>query len=360
MFSLARLRVFATALLATALLATALLATASFSLLSPFLANGASPLKVVSTAAPVHALLVSLTKGAQQPRLLLAPNLLPHGARLTPSQARLLHDADLLVLVGGSFAAFESSVEEKATRRIIRLTELEGITTLPLVQENGEGHDEEKQDEAGQDEEKHDEEGHDEEKQDEEKQDEEKHDEAGQDEAEHHHKGGIDPHVWLDIENVRVIVERLAEALAERDSARAALYRKNARKLDLSLRALDREVRAIVGGLSGDFLVLHDATAYFTARYAIHGKERLSAARHNATRDGMRHTLRVRQKLRRGDYRCVVVQPQLPREVRERFLGSGTRVVVIDPLGASLAEDKDFYASLLRSVAEGFRKCLVS
>ena len=330
MFSLARLRVFATALLATALLATALLATAllataSFSLLSPFLANGASPLKVVSTAAPVHALLVSLTKGAQQPRLLLAPNLLPHGARLTPSQARLLHDADLLVLVGGSFAAFESSVEEKATRRIIRLTELEGITTLPLVQENGEGHDKEKQDEA-----------------------------------EHHHKGGIDPHVWLDIENVRVIVERLAEALAERDSARAALYRKNARKLDLSLRALDREVRAIVGGLSGDFLVLHDATAYFTARYAIHGKERLSAARHNTTRDGMRHTLRVRQKLRRGDYRCVVVQPQLPREVRERFLGSGTRVVVIDPLGASLAEDKDFYASLLRSVAEGFRKCLVS
>ena len=90
------------------------------------------------------------------------------------------------------------------------------------------------------------------------------------------------------------------------------------------------------------------------------GKERLSAARHNTTRDGMRHTLRVRQKLRRGDYRCVVVQPQLPREVRERFLGSGTRVVVIDPLGVSLAEDKNFYASLLRSVAEGFRKCLVS
>ena len=298
-------------------------------LVLPFAASSAqsAPLKIVSTAAPVHALLVSLTHGAQKPQLLLAPNVLPHGARLTPSQARMLQNADLLVFVGESFAAFESSIKQNEGNHIVRLTEIEGITTLPLIEEHAE-------------------EGHD------------KHAEEEHEEEEHRHAGSVDPHVWLDIENARVIVKRLANLLAERDKPNAALYRTNARKLDLALRALDREVRAIVRGLSGHFLVLHDSTAYFAARYGIRGKERLYAAHHNATRDGMRHTLRVHKKLRSGKYRCVVVQPQLPRKVRKRLLDSDTRVVVIDPLGASLSQDETFYANLLRSVAEGFRQCL--
>ena len=301
-------------------------------MLSTNIAKSAS-LLIVSTAAPVHALLVSLTEGAQQPQLLLSPSVMPHGARLTPSQARVLRDADLLVLVGESFATFESRVAPSATRRIVRLTEIEGITTLPLV----------------------------------EKHDDEERGEEERGEEEHGVGGGIDPHVWLDIGNARVIVGHLAEVLVERDTANAALYRKNAGKMDISLRALDLEVRSIVDGFSanfstGKFLVLHDTTAYFTARYGIGGeggqdKERLYGARHNGTRDGVRHTLRVRQGLRRGDYRCVVVQPQLPRAVRERFLGFGVRVVEIDPLGVLLGEDGDFYARLLRGVAGGFRGC---
>ena len=326
-----------------------ILATTLLFLSSPLLANNAeaksktkaksAPLKIVSTAAPIHALLVHLTHGAQKPHLLLPPTIMPHGARLTPSQARILHTANLLVLIGESFAALENNIKPNATRHIVRLTELKGITTLPLVQ-------------------KHDEEEHDEEEHDEEEHDEEEH-EAG----EHRHEGSVDPHVWLDVENARVIVKRLAEVLAQRDPRNAALYRKNASKQDLSLRALDQEVRSIVREISAKsvaakFLVLHDSSAYFTARYGIRGKERLYAARHNATRDGMRHTLNVRKKLRSGDYRCVIVQPQLPREVRTRLLGSETRVVVIDPLGAKLRQDETFYAALLRSVAAGFRECL--
>ena len=316
-------------------------ATTTLCFLVPLLATSnakSTSLSIVSTAAPVHALLVSLTEGAQQPQLLLSPSVMPHGARLTPSQARLLRAADLLVLVGESFATFESRVAPSATRRIIRLTEIEGITTLPLV-----------------------------EKHDEERRGEEEQGEGERGEGEHGVGGGIDPHVWLDIGNARVIVGHLAEVLMERDTANAALYRKNAGKMDISLRALDLEVRSIVDGFSanfsvGKFLVLHDTTAYFTARYGIGGeggedKERLYGARHNGTRDGVRHTLRVRQGLRRGDYRCVVVQPQLPRAVRERFLGFGVRVVEIDPLGVLLGGDGDFYARLLRGVAGGFREC---
>ena len=344
MFSLTKWIVFSTALCVFAL--------------SPVARRGeAAPLKIVSTAAPVHALIKSLTQGVQQPQLLLAPSVLPHGARLTPSQAAQLQDADLLVFVGSSFAAFESAVEQSATRSIVRLTEMKGIVTLPIFEEHGE-HDEHK----------HDEEGHDQEEHEKEKHEKEEHRREKDHEAKHRVEKGIDPHVWLDIGNARVMVERLAALLIERDRENAALYRKNARALDRSLLALDREVGALVRGLSEHsptahsdrFLVLHDATAYFTARYAIRGKERFSVGHHNATRDGVRHTLRVRRGLREGRYRCVVVQPQLPRAVRERFSGGGIRVVEIDPLGVGLVQDRNFYANVLRGVARGFRECLQS
>ena len=115
-------------------------ATVLLFLVLPFAASSAqsAPLKIVSTAAPVHALLVSLTHGAQKPQLLLAPNVLPHGARLTPSQARMLQNADLLVFVGENFAAFESSIKQNESNHIVRLTEIEEITTLPLIEEHPE------------------------------------------------------------------------------------------------------------------------------------------------------------------------------------------------------------------------------
>ncbi len=345
-----------------------ILATTLLFLSSPFLnakaKSKSAPLKIVSTAAPIHALLVHLTHGAQKPHLLLPPTIMPHGARLTPSQARILHNANLLVLIGESFAALESNIKPSATRHIVRLTKLKGITILPIVPKHDEeehGEEEHEAEEHG--EEEHGEEEHGAEEHGAEEHGAEEHEAEEHEAGEHLHEGSVDPHVWLDVENARVIVKRLAEILAKRDPSNAALYRKNARLQELSLRALDQEVRALVRGIStssvaAKFLVLHDSTAYFTARYGIRGKERLYAARHNATRDGLRHTLNVRKKLRSGDYRCVIVQPQLPREVRTRLLGSDTRVVVIDPLGAKLPQDKNFYASLLMSVAEGFRECL--
>ena len=310
--------------------------------------NTKQKLTIVSSIAPIHSLLVELTKGAQKPSLLLPPQTMPHGARLTPSQARLLNQAQLLVLVGSNFASFEKNLKQTERRKVVRLTKLQGVKKIH--------YDKKKQ--------------HNE------------HEEQGEEEQGHEHShadGGIDPHLWLDPQNARVIVTHLAEVLGELDQANREIYLKNAKRIDVNLQKLDQEIAKSMSGLTGRFLVLHDATSYFVERYKIKSQENLYGAGHNATRDGMRHSLAVRKKLREGKYRCVFVQTQVPQEVRDRLLasqgqGAKTKIIEINPLsnqfgnqfgnqiGTTRSKDSpqsfDAYGDLLRAIAQAFYNCL--
>ena len=116
--------------------------------------------------------------------------------------------------------------------------------------------------------------------------------------------------------------------------------------------------------MRGKFLVLHDSTAYFAARYGISGQENLHGVNHNATRDGMRHTLYVRRNLRRGDYRCVLVQQGLAQKLRnvieDEITAGDTKIVEIDPLGVGLPLDENAYGEILRGVSSAFIRCLTA
>ena len=327
--------------------------------------NTKQKLTIVSSIAPIHSLLVELTKGAQKPSLLLPPQTMPHGARLTPSQARLLNQAQLLVLVGSNFASFEKNLKQTERRKVVRLTKLQGVKKIHYDKKKQHSEHEE-----------HGEEEHEEE--------EHGHEEQGEEEEEQGHEhshadGGIDPHLWLDPQNARVIVTHLAEVLGELDQVNREIYLKNAKLIDVNLRKLDQEIAKSMRGLTGRFLVLHDATSYFVERYKIKSQENLYGAGHNATRDGMRHSLAVRKKLREGKYRCVFVQTQVPQEVRDRLLasqgqGAKTKIIEINPLsnqfgnqfgnqiGTTRSKDSpqsfDAYGDLLRAIAQAFYNCL--
>ena len=299
--------------------------------------NTAQKLLIVSSIAPIHALLVELTIGVQKPRLLLSPKTMPHGARLKPSQARLLNQAQLLVLVGSNFASFEKNIKQSESRKVVRLTQLPGIKKIRYRKTK-----------------------------------QHKKAESEHDEHEHAESGEIDPHVWLNPQNARVIVAHLAKELGYLDQVNREVYLQNAKRLDANLQKLDLEIAKNMRGLAGKFLVLHDATAYFVERYKIQQQENLYAAAHNATRNGARHSLTVRKKLREGKYQCVLVQAQAPQEVRARSgdwlfaaqskNGKNTKVIEINPLGAMagehLLEGSDYYADLLLTIAQAFQSCL--
>lgn len=92
-------------------------------------------------------------------------------------------------------------------------------------------------------------------------------DHSGDDDHEH---GPCDPHVWLDVVNVMIWTQNIADALAAVDPGGAAAYAENAATYIEELEALDAELREMIEPLPEDARMLvtnHDFLGYFAAAY---------------------------------------------------------------------------------------------
>ena len=84
--------------------------------------------------------------------------------------------------------------------------------------------------------------------------------------------GSVDPHMWLDPNNVIVYVENIREALTHFDPAGAAVYQANAEAYGTELKSLDAWIVEQVNQISAEKRLLvtnHEAFGYFAARYGF-------------------------------------------------------------------------------------------
>lgn len=84
--------------------------------------------------------------------------------------------------------------------------------------------------------------------------------------------GNPDPHIWFDVRLWQRVVAFIAQVLAERDPAHAALYQARAAAYQRELEALDAYIRAQVQRLPPEQRVLvtaHDAFGYFARAYGF-------------------------------------------------------------------------------------------
>lgn len=105
---------------------------------------------------------------------------------------------------------------------------------------------------------------------------------AGHSDKEHHaHAGGMDPHIWLDFDNARIMVDTIAVAMGNRDPANRDFYAANAAAYKTELQRLDEEYRA---GLSscGKKVFLHGGHYVFGYLAKRYGLQYESAAAVNA------------------------------------------------------------------------------
>ncbi len=95
------------------------------------------------------------------------------------------------------------------------------------------------------------------------------HREEDQDEHEGH---GADPHVWLSVDNARVMVENVRDALIELDDANADYYRENATRYLSTLEALDRHIQTQVQSVPvacRKLVTNHEVLGYFADAYGF-------------------------------------------------------------------------------------------
>jgi len=99
---------------------------------------------------------------------------------------------------------------------------------------------------------------------------EEGHHHAG--EAAHHHGDGIDPHLWLDFANARIMVDNILAGLVARDPAHRDFYTANATAYKAKLADLDERYRKGLAACEKRMFLHggHYAFGYLANRYGLH------------------------------------------------------------------------------------------
>jgi ABC-type Zn uptake system ZnuABC Zn-binding protein ZnuA len=158
---------------------------------------------------------------------------------------------------------------------------------------------------------------------------------------------GGNPHIWLDPENVKIMLRHITESLIQLDPGHGSDFRANQaaylRRLDAVQQELIKQVAALQ---DRRFVVHHPAWPYFARRF------RFEIAGEIITQSGAepsaRHIQGLIAKIRKERIRAIATEPQLNQKLPSVLAQeTGAHVVVLSPLPGGLP-GTDSYLDLLR------------
>ncbi|GGY02226.1 ABC transporter substrate-binding protein [Litchfieldella qijiaojingensis] len=230
-----------------------LLGTSSAFALSPAYAD--EPIDVVAS----FSILADMAKNVGGEHVavtsLVGPDSDTHVFSPSPSHARALAEADLVVFNGLQFEGWMERLIDSSDYAGPLVIATDGIETLAYHgHEHGyaHGHDEHDDEHGHDDHEDHDDHGHD-------------------DEHDEHDHGDRDPHAWQNLSLGKLYVANIRDGLIEADPDNAEAYRQNAERYINELEATDAEIRALIGEIPNDTGVVtgHDSFGYFSNAYGV-------------------------------------------------------------------------------------------
>ena len=295
-------------------------AVAAAMLLAP-LARAEVP-GVATDIAPVQSLVAQVMGDLGAPDLILPPGASPHGYALRPSEARALAGADLVFWVGPPLTPWladtVATLSENA--RVIALLDVAGTEVLPYRNEATFA-------------------------------------EAEPGHEHHDDHGTLDPHAWLDPQNMMVWLGAIAAALADLDPENGATYQANADQAAARIMALKTRTYDRLEPVRGlPYVVFHDAYQYFERRFDMPAAGAISLG--NGTDPGAARVAEIRDLIAADGIRCVATEPQFnPALVDAVADGMDVRTTVLDPLGTGIAPGAGFYEALIDGLADGLLAC---
>jgi zinc transport system substrate-binding protein len=294
-------------------------------------AAAAAEIAVVVTSKPIHSLVAGVMAGRGTPRVLVDGNASPHTYAMKPSDARAVHEARLLFRVSEALEPFTRKLA-KSLPSSVALVTLEAAPGLTLLDRRRggafEAHGHGKAD-------KHHDHGHDDED-----------------------AGGKDPHVWLDPDNARAMVDEIARALSKADPAGAAAFAANAATVKDGIAALAAEIaRDLEPVKDRPFVVFHDATQYFERRFGLAAAGTLTVS--PEVQPSAKRLKAIRAKIAKLDASCVFAEPQFKSTLVDTVVeGTSARTGTLDPEGGLLTAGPGLYGDLMRGLASSLRRCL--
>tara|TARA_R110001606_G_scaffold261206_8_gene409352 strand:- start:36358 stop:37335 length:978 start_codon:yes stop_codon:yes gene_type:complete len=291
----------------TLLLLIALLGTAS-----TVARTAPAPPTLVASVEPLAMVLRQLYGEHARVVTLLEANQSPHHPMLSPRQILTLRQADLLVWLGADAEPAVAALVKERDGPSLALLDLPGV----VRREGGHDHD----DDPAQ---------------------------HGHDHHEHDHHGQVDPHLWLDPDNMAA----LARALGERQDPPPPAGQPAA--FLAALAASDATIRAWLAPLQAvPWLTYHHPWAYFQRHFGLRDpvivSERLGAG------PSSRRFVALAATVKQQGLACAVVEPEAQADLLRR-LCPACRLRPLDPLGR---DHSGGYTAWLEGTATALRECL--
>ncbi len=277
----------------------------------------ASSPRIVVSIKPLHSLLLQLTAGVTEPRLLLKQQLSPHHFQLLPSQKRMLAEAELFIYSSDSIESFVTKLKATSPQlRFIEAARLPGIRQLQTR--------------------------------------------AFDDHHSHHAHNDIDGHIWLSIDNTRVVVQQITRILIELDAAHGETYKQNLAQLLDRLDKLKTENQKLLTDVSQQpFLVYHDALQYFEVENRLQGARFITTTPEHTP--GIKRLRSLRQLVREQQIHCIFYEPPgIPPLLQTLTEDTAAKLAPIDPAGINLQAGPQQYFELMTQLASTLHHCLTS
>ncbi|WP_090073879.1 zinc ABC transporter substrate-binding protein [Cohaesibacter marisflavi] len=313
--------------------------------------------KVATSIAPVYSITAAIMKDVGTPSLLIDQATSPHAAKLRPSDAKALQEADLVIWIGGNLTpSLEKPIETlPAKAQILTLGELDGLIELEVrTGGNWEKHVHDHDDHHDHD--AH-EEDHDEHEADHGDHEHDEHEHEDHDHDAHDH-GDHDPHVWLDPQNGLTMAKAITAALSKLDAENADKYAANGKAFEEKLTSTTQSIKAELAAIKDKpYIVFHDAYHYYENRFGIAAVG--SVMLQPGVAPGVARVREIRSKLKELNVVCIMAEPQFSDKILSTLIeGTDTKIGQLDPLGTNLDLGPNLYVELMRYNADKLTECL--
>ena len=315
----------------------------------------ADQLRVVVDIPPVHGIVEGVLGSNASITTLTGSGLDPHNYTMKPSHAAALSNADLIVLIGEELTL---SLAEKlpslaSNAKIIELAEVPNVHLIAYEDAH-----EEHEDDAHHDDEHHaDHQDHNHDA------DHDDHAPKGHDEHDHgdhkdhedhdgHNHSGVDPHMWLDIDNAHVWAHEIAKSASRLSPALTSDINANLAAFEQALVGLKSEMQTLT---AKPYSVSHDAFGYLEESFGIDHPQAVTNGM--GLRPSPSDMANLRAQIEAAPPACMIIDPNdhtaLAYALAEEY---SIKTVEFSQLG-EVAEGENAYLNLMQGAVTAFKTC---
>jgi zinc transport system substrate-binding protein len=256
--------------------------------------NDAGKIKVITTLFPLYDMAKTIGGDKADVSLLILPGMEPHTFEPKPSDIIKINQADCFVYTGRFMEPWAADIIKGITNKnLIVVDASNGTHMIPA-----EFH--------------------------------------GKDEP----QGALDPHIWLDFANARIMAGNIAAALEAKDPADQAFFKQRAADYDAKLAELDAAFRTTLNACKGREIVYggHYAFGYLARRYGLRyvAAQGVSPNAEPTAKD----LVRLVQQIKKDKIRYVFYEELTSPKIAETIAGeTRAKLLLLNP-AANLTKDQ--------------------